>query len=334
MALLGLVNRLYNLWREEELSALPSSDVRAESAIGLLNQSKDLILGGRDWRFNHRPDGVVEFPAPITGTTLTLVADSSMATISPQVTPTGVPKMLITATDGSGTATTYPNTAWRVLSFDNSSGGSLTDLTLHTSFPDQVSGTGAWELVFHEAALPATVARVTSIRDEEHPLHLYFEEDELSFDAIEPRPQDERGNPDLAIVDGMVTNVFDASSATSGDSGVRLLVWPVPSQRTLLFYTYIQRQVDLVSATDSWPGVPSEVLTLVVQGAYELSLRSKVEQDVQLSAVFSAGLQRDIRRVHARNRPDPMRRRIPRPFGSRITADPWRRWATRQVPTP
>ena len=328
--LLQLVNRLFNLSRDEQITTIPAADVRTETAIGLLNQAKDMILGGYDWDFNHRHDGAIEFLAPVTTSLISRGVPGAIF-----VTPLlgawpGVPKIVIT-----GSSVTYRQLAYQVRTFDQLTIPGSTVVTLHAPIPEPIFANQTCTIFFHEVALPTNVARPTSIRDEEHPLQLYFEDNELQFDSFEPRPQDSLGRPEFAMCAGIATNAFDSTVPNAvGHTGVRLLVWPVPDARTMLFYSYVQRHLDLAMDADQWIGAAPEVETLIVQGAYELSLRSSVEQDATRSAVFSAALRREIANVHSRHKPDPLRRRIPRPFGSRPWRDPYRRWASRTVPTP
>ncbi len=336
---LQLHNRLRAYLREEQISALAATDLLSISLSSILNGAMRQVLDAHSWSFLLREDGVADFDRPYSGTSCWTTAASTTVEIE---TNAGV----VASVNADNAAwrfaltsdTAEPNLTYKIVSATGTASDPARDALVLAVAHDQTltqAGSATWLVFAHELALPDTVSRVHSVWDESGELTLVFDHQSLGIDPSLPRRLDMRGNPDTAVVGGIVTN-----SGTSPSTGLRLAIYPIPEgtagARYLLYYRYAYRFADLSLITDTLTGVPDEIADLIVRRAFIDCLMGNVQNDPQRGNSLRQHLEVDLQQALARDVRDPLRRMVPQPFGSgrRGSRHLNQRWANRQVPTP
>ena len=333
--LLELVNRTRALLREEPISAIAANDIQTAALVEIVNGAKRRILDDHPWSFLVREDGTVSFPASVTGSVVfysggisfDVELDAAAGLVDALALGGNAWRLQVGAA-----ASARPLLTYRIL-FAASTGGLRDVFTLQNydgnagTFP-----TAGWTGFTQEAALPETVSRVLSVRDENRPLQLSFAEQHLDIDAAMPNPLENTGGDiDRVVVGGTITNTAIALPAT----GMRIAVYPTSSVFRRIYFRYSYRFRDFSLAADTLLGVPNEISELIVRRAFIDCLMSNVQMDAQRGATMYLHLERDLQLALAVDVRDPLRRLIPTPFGERgLRLHPNWRWASRQVPAP
>jgi len=328
VALLELVNDLRDLMREERVTTVagPAPDLLVQ--IGLINRAARKILARRPWSFLHRSDGVMFFPAAIE------VATSSMSN-GTDVQFLGPPPPVVTAfTDGSVSAKllvhddTFPQTSYPIRTLDNTFGVSATLTSVYRG----PTGNPAVTLYTNEIALPSTVARVLSIRNEDEPIRFETVDSFDDFDRMFPNHSERFSDrPEVVAVGGNVVPTNLNASEASTSTGIGVYVYPPPDTDVLLRYSYVRRIADLEEDTDELVGVPQEVQDLILSVAFVDALMGNIEDDPVRGRTLYAQNELAYADLVAADRKDVGRRMVPKPFGTGTWYDPQR---IRSVPEP
>lgn len=351
--LLQIVNKVRALLREEPLASIAANDIQTAALVEIVNGAMRRILDDHDWSFLVREDGILAFPEAITGVNVTVTAMAPTPIPNPDVTveaaiDTDYGLLLRADTHcyrfqvrGAAANPDHGNESHRVLSY----GANVLTLDQYRGLVGSFIGTADWLLYTHEAALPDTVSRVLSVRDEEQRDYLIFQHQMLDIDRMFPSPIEATGNPYFAVFGGTIRNTGTSGVETAGTHGVRLAIYPPYTESfaiaTLtrvryrrIYYRYSYRFANLSAATDSLRGVPDEISELIVRRAFIDCLMSNVQMDPQRGVPMYLHLERDLQLAQARDIRDPLRRMVPRPFGHGLQRNTRRRWASQQVPNP
>lgn len=321
----------------EVLTTIASTDEESAMMVRTLNRAARTVLESHQWPFDVRDDGHVLFDAPFTisdATGSTVLKDNTNVSWASQADYAEIVARLhgdpwrLLFTD----AATYPNTSYRVL---NASGiafsGGTVSLLISPGYLDATTNVEP-DLYFfqNEALLPTTVRRVLSVRHQERPLQLDFVERHVAFDRAVPRQFDRTGQPEWVYVGGSVTSTYDTDQATAGTTGIGMMVWPLPNERTKLDYSYVYRHPELVNATDTLAGVPDRIVDLIVDRAWLYMLTSNAESDPALANQVRADWDAEYAEAKRQMRTDPLRRRIPHRGFRR---SPWAEWDQQEIPS-
>lgn len=327
--LLGMLNDLRVLLREERITSISTTDELTQALILVINRAARNVLESHDWDFDVRNDGVQVFNAPIDETADAITAGDTTITYTGAASDvttmlTQPTRMLIT--DASSEA----NTGYRVLTA--AAAGGTNTLTLSQSVPVAVTS-GTIKLFANEARLASTVGKVLSARHEETPIRLAEVERHIAFDSLVPRDFDSfQANPDLVYVGSTVT---DTAASGTGTQGMGMMIWPPQSARVVIHYSYQYAHAALSAATDTFAGVPNHVSDLIVDRAFLSCLTSNIQNDPERAIQVRRDFLVDLERAKSHKRRQPNRRRVLVPFGERgRRLHPNIRWTTREISAP
>ena len=297
----------------------------------LINRAARRVLDRRAWSFLHRDDGFLFLPGSLS-TTATLtnglvggVLSSSLAAARPFSAGSTAANLLLT--DSS-----FPQTSFRVTDI-----GEAISVPRVTLKPGWGGSTGVFTatLYANSAALPSTVARVLSIRNEENwPIRFETVDTFDDFERLVPEDGERFGDtPELVAVGGQVVSTSRSSSSSnvSAQTGIGVRVYPSPSENIYLRYSYVRRVTELAEDTDELQGVPAEVQDHIVNVAFEIALMSNIEDDPRRGERVRVQNEHDYRNLVSADKRDVGRRRIPRPFSGRVHLSPVER---RTLPEP
>ncbi len=365
MALLEMVNSVRGKLREERITTISATDFLTTEIIELINDAGSEILEGDDWEFDVRHDGRLFLPSSQTGTTamfgdsfisgnpiydngasvsLSTLEDTDSGEVFEDVDLAGFrcsgnsvrSRLLATGSD-------YPNTSWIITDVTIDASWLVLTLGSNLNLESDAAETGAWTTYANEAVLPATVKDVLSIRNEEEPLRLDFINRDLEFDARIPRPTDSfSGVPEVAIVGGTMTSTsrttgtdaWTTISDVDARTGVGITVWPIPNTDIHLEYSYRVQHADLSADTDSWDGVPANVIRIIEWLAFQKALDSGIQNDPEAATRAERQVEKRRLRAQASQTRQPNLRRIPTSFGSRGGRNSRSRWATQSITAP
>jgi len=335
--LLQMVNSVRQKLRGgDPLTSLPSGDSEVDTAVGLINDAASDILGRRKWSFLNRDDGRAVFPPKFTGTGMELDRTVGGHTLKIP-SPTGDQDRLMTENVvmrfRSLEDSIIPNTSAAIATIVYSGiGPHYTVVTTEAWWGDEVSdATSTWDMFAYEHVLPATVGQVLSVRHEETPLALEFEERYVRFDHAVPRPQDSFAIPEVAVVGGLAATTEDSGGTQR--YGVRMAVWPIPSAQTMLRYSYTYVPAALSAGTDVLTGVYENVVRLIEWRAVELAMASTEKDPEQYAPITRVVAQMYAAAIESDKRA-PARRLIPRSFGTGSVGSYRSRWADQTVTDP
>lgn len=340
--LLSMVNDLRVLLREEQIDSISDTDEYTQALIPLINKAAGRVLESRTWSFDKRFDGEAAFPAAETGThanrgaggpTLVVVFDSG--SISTEVLAEFfTPNLLSVRFRRSGDAD-RPGLSYFVTSAADLVGIVTLQLNLSGWLGEEPHVTdAAWILYATDRLLPSTVRKVLSVRDEERPWQLFFTEDEIIVDRMNPRPDDAQGDSCCIIVGGTATASYDSDTDSAGSTGMRMRITSVPTSDVMLYYTYVYRHAAMSNATDTLTAVPDNVISLIVDQAFYYCLSSNIEADPVRAKTLEKQIRIDVEIAGRDDRKAPNRRRVMRPVGAHPGRHPNSRWIAREVPSP
>jgi hypothetical protein len=334
--LLTMLNDLRVLLREEEISAVSSTDNLTQALIKLINRATKDVLESRSWSFDKRHDGRVEYLPMSTGTGVT-----TSSTVV-RITDAAAERLFFSGNDRVARVrvtsdSTYPDLSYRVTSADWVTNAGEITMTVDGGYSGSTGtdATATWELYATDVALGTTVRKVLSVWDEEQPTQLYFFEDEIQGDRAWPSIADETGEPEGVVIGGTITASYDSDSVSAGTTGMRMSLYPVPETNSqILYYRYVYRHAEMSAATDTLTGVPDKIIRLIVDRAFYYCLASNIESDPIAAAHAAKQYRIDLELAGREDRVAPNRRRILRPYGGVFARHPNARWNTREVPSP
>jgi hypothetical protein len=327
---LEMVNNLFLNLRDDQITSFGDTD-RTLAAKKLINEAAREVVNGHEWSFNLREDKVAYFPAAITGTTASVIKNSTIGTLNDATTSSVLygrdRRTKLMFTDD----TEHPNTSYPVadLSVDANQTFTLVDAyrgVTHTS--------GGFIFYIHELALPADVFQVVSVRNEEGPIQVEFVEKGTQFDAVVPRVTDSlQDRPYKVYVGGTLRTTSIAGTGTAYRTG--MMVWPIPSDDVVLKYSYVRRADTLSDEDDELIGVPDEITDIIEWVAFQKALMGNMEDDPRRGNTLFKENEYRIKKAQSRDRPAMMRRKCMMPFVSRgLGRYAYRRWETTEVSGP
>lgn len=330
--LLSMVNDLRGLLREETVDDIYDTDEYTQTLIPIINKSASYILESRRWSFDKRHDGTIVFNAPIEFDAVGILANATSFSFFGTVLQNNVlvsqPTRMIVSNDP-----TSPNTSYRILT-SAPAFGTIT-VGLGHAFPATAVPSASIKLFANEKRLPATVRHVLSVRHEETPVRLVEVERDLEYDSFLPRDFDAfQPIPDVVYTGGTVTDTYNTDYYESGETGMGMMIWPPPSERVVLHYSYVYRHPKMSAATDTLIGVPDSIISLIVDRSFYYCLTSNVEADKDRAAEVRRQLNTDMGISVLADRPAVNRRRIMRPVCAGSGVHPNARWSSREVPSP
>ena len=334
MTLLSMVNDLRSLLREETLSSTASTEPGIVTQKALVNRAARKVLGRHSWSFLQRNDGYLFFPARVTDTGgYAFGAGASSGIIGPNSTEAK------TFSDGNLVAkiilsdsTEFPETSYVVREFSTS--GFSVNADLAAAYQGTAVYTGGGTLYSNEAAFPATVARVLSIRNEEGRAITFETIDDFDdYDDLFPRDAERFGDePEFVAVGGYVqTTSRTLTPAVVSRKALGIRIYPPPDQGVTLRYSYVLRPPTLTDDADSLD-VPAEMEDHIVNVAFEEALGSNVEDDEGRFRRWQARNELEFMDLKSSDRRDAGRRHIAKPFGT--TQHPARRPLWDVIPEP
>ncbi len=359
MALLQMVNSVRGKLREERVGTISSDDLVTTEVIDLINDAAAEILGGDDWDFDVRHDGRAWFPATQTGAGAVFAADAGdeiyenttradlyfagetdSGEIFEDIDMAGfrcsgnrIRARVVPTADAS-----FSNTSWIITGVDKRT--ATLRLTLGSNlYIDQSGDLEAWRTYANELVLPDTVKEILSIRNEEQPIPLVFVDRETQFDQWVPRSIDSFAvTPEIAMVGGTITSTARTSTidwTTIDDeaavTGAGLTIWSIPSSDLHLQYSYRIQHADISEDTDSFEGVPTNVVRLIEWLAYQKALDSGIQNDPEAARRAERQVEKRLMRAQAQQSRQPNRRRIPTAFGSAGRGNQRRRWSSQTI---
>jgi hypothetical protein len=313
--LLEMVNQLRVLLREEQVSAISTTDDYTQLLIKVINRSAKSVLESRVWSFDKRFDGIAVFPGAISGSDTVVynelspsivLVDSSTSDIMDSMFSPNALSVRFRLTDD----TDRPELSYSVVSSFYPFGTNNLAISPDWQGESSISRTATYSFYVTDRVLPSTVRKVLSVRDEEQPRQLIFTEDEIFSDRANPKPDDEQGDSDFVIVGGTTTASFDRNLDTTGAVGMRMRLASVPTDDTMLFYTYVYRHPEMSVATDTLTAVPDYVIGLIIDEAFKYCLSSNIESDPERASVASSQLTLDVGIAGQEDRNSPNRRRV------------------------
>lgn len=335
MALLQLVNDLRHLLREEPVTTVAGSAPDLLVQIALVNRAVRKVLSRRAWSFLHRDDGYLFFPASFNGTNLQYFAAG--ATVVSLLDLPNAQTLRFGGVDVVAQlqvgVSEKPATSYRISGIDATG---FPVATIPIAFQGAVLTALAYTLYTNTLALPSTVARLLSIRNEEG-FAIRFETIDTfdDFDRLVPQDAERFGDePEIVAVGGQTVPTTRTSGATTtgGTPGIAVRIFPAASSDIVLRYSYLYRPAALAADADALAGVPAEVQDLIVNTAFEDALYSNVEDDPRRGAAVKASNELAYRDLMATDRVDVGRRHVPAPFSSHRVPG-WRR-DYRAIPEP
>lgn len=314
-----LFNRVNRYMRfGDDVASLEATNVLHNSIIDMLNAAKDEVLEGHNWDFDTRHDGVLLTQAQATTGTVSVTNGSETFTTSTSdvVTADGGSVFRIRITSDAS----FGDTAFRVIGYTGTGG------IMDAKWPGTTDATATYEIWAAEYLLPTTVKDVLSVRFQEHELELYQLGRNESFHSLVPKLHSEiNDNPRIAVIGGAVTGteatgttwaddtVWSDSSTwadttvSNTDTGLSLLVYPVPQSKYRIDYSFATRHPEL-TATNSLDAVPPYIVHDIVTTAVSLALASNIGNEPDLAKLTRQISELRRKRLHALNRPDPHRR--------------------------
>ena len=322
---LTMVNQLLRRHGFEDYSTFTLPETLL--GLDLVNHAIRDLLAARDYPWNVRSDGTLVIRAEVTGTAgATISAESSVLTI------TGATGVSTDYTGGTSAgelvtrvlftgATSFNSTAIRVSDLSITAGTMTANLA--TPFPVAVSN-GAYKFFFSEYLLPDSVGKILSVRDENQPLRMLEVFPHHTWDEVNPRPHDYESADIMAVgVGGVATST--AVTGALPNQRLRLMVWPVPTSRRLLYYSYKERVTQLVATTDVLTA-PSEFVDDVIDRAEALSNMTQRFNDPNLAQIQFSNSARTAERKYENATLDPARRNSMKPHDGGVRRRDWTRY--------
>lgn len=331
------MNALRHLLREEPVTTVAGSAPDLVVQTALVNRAARGVLARRPWSFLHRDDGYLFFPAAVqvpAGSTALTNGQASGVVVVPLSASEHYADGSLSAKLLVGGDSAFPQTSYRVANIDV---GIVTTMTLGSPYRG-ATGSHAATLYANEAVLPATVARVLSIRNEEgSPVRFETVDGFDDFDRAYPQDSERFSEfPETVAVGGSFLSTSRSTFGTqtvAPAAGVGVRVFPPPSSDVLLRYSYVRRAPALAADADELVGVPDEVQDHVVNWAFYNALYSNIEDDAPRARAARVDLEAEYRALADADRVDVGRRYVPPPFSSR-RAPGWRRWTFDRIPEP
>ena len=333
--LLTMVNDLRVMLREERVTIISDTDELTQVLVSLINRAVCDVLESRVWSFDKRDDGVALFRGLLTGTDVAVISEN------PVFIESSADAIAFFSSNTLGVRfRVTDDTAHPGLSYSANTAvvaGPTLGLNVTPVWSGETpiaSSTSTWELYATDTMLPVTVRKVMSVRDEEQPIQLYFTEDEIFLDRAWPRATDTTGDPEAVVIGGTMTTSFQTLVHDTGETGMRMRVFPVPTSDSIIYYRYVYRHAAMEDAEDTLTGVPDHFISLISDKAFHYCLIGNVEADPTRAAQVIRQYRIDLELAGRQDRTAPNRRRVMRPIGSRFLGPANRRWESKEVPIP
>lgn len=260
--------------RQPEVPSFSAIDPEHVVTLNALNMAKEDILGTRRWEFDLRHDGQLITKATtssqsiafsLSGTTGSAQATlyNSDANTAYDTTPELIAQLAgnwVLRVIPTGDAD-YSNTAMRANSCTAVSAG-LAYINLPFSLPKDLYLVDC-DVIYSEYLLPDTVREVVRASIEQTPLSLEQIDPTVRFDELFPASASEQGAPRSFNVGGFDIGTYDSTGSVP-DPKLRAIVWPVPDDEYIISYSYYYKHADLTTGTDTWDGIPSDIINDIV----------------------------------------------------------------------
>lgn len=254
--------------RQPEVPSYSSLDPEHVVTLNALNMAKEDILGTRRWEFDLRHDGqLITKPTAssqsIVPTLSYVAAAPNQATITDTLSGEDISNRYMDDTIVRivpiGDAN-YAETAFRVTSYHPVN----TTIAL-MNMPVTVQGdvTGDCDLIYAEYLLPDTVREVVRASFDQSEISLEQLDPTVQFDECIPSPHLESGQPRVLSVGGFDRATYEYTETTP-DPKLRAIIWPIPDAEYLISYSYYYKHADLTAGTDTWDGIPSDIINDIV----------------------------------------------------------------------
>lgn len=272
---LDLVNQVRRMARFNDV--LVTTDAQSKVILDAVNGAISSVLGERTWSFDRRTTGSLRTVAAFSGTNGSFSTGTSTFNAVLYAGPL-VGDYLLRANVGSDPA--VGNAAPIVSSYTYTLIPNAQIFgTLETPWAgSNYAANASFKVFAFEYLLPDSVRRVESVYDDAGQLRLLDAGDGLEWGTLFARPWDSFGVPQVASVGGYESGVY-VTGAAIPEPKLTLRLWPVPDSARNLRYSYFVRHPDLTSATSMLVGVPSEILSPIVDTAYALYLLSGAGND-------------------------------------------------------
>ena len=322
---LELTNRALSLLRFPRIASVVGAASPVTEVGELLNRALHAVLEEHNWSFLVRQTQL-GIHANVSGTangnvdTARLVIPETTVAIADLVNDQTRWHVRITS-DGALGSTAIPiATATTAIGFHT--------LTFDQAVSAMTANVAAsWTLYGDIGALSATVGRVLHVYHQERPLRLVFG-DRYDLRRFEPDWSSFASDPDVMLVGG-TTLPTRSSAGALADYRTQFIVWPPPAAAVVLDLDYFYRFADLALDADELGGVPESVQDLLPVYAAAEGFKSAVANDPARGKLLEVDYERNLARSLAADKPAPLERFIPTPFGSRRLGDPWRSWSAR-----
>ncbi len=262
---LQLLNRVLAFRRQPPVAAYSATDPEHVVILNAINMAKEDILGTRRWEFDLRHDGQIATKA--TALSRDLVVSFTWVQGLTSSTLTVPTTILEDETIGDHVLrvvpkddTDYSDTAFRVLTVSGAGDSGTAVLSINS--PKTIVSAAA-DLVYAEYLLPDTVREVVRASFDQNELSLEQLDPTVEFSECIPSPHLESGQPRVFSVGGYDRGTYQASASVP-DPKLRAIVWPVPDDEYVISYSYYYRHADLASGTDTWTGIPTDVINDIV----------------------------------------------------------------------
>jgi hypothetical protein len=256
--------------RQPEAASYSSLDPEHVVTLNALNMAKEDILSTRRWEFDLRHDGQLLTKATASSRSVVPTFDYAPAlpylatiedvlsgeAISDQFRDDTIMRVVLTGVSG------FEDTAIRVTKYvPVPSGDTIALLTLPISSVDSINGD--CDLIYAEYLLPDTVREVVRASFDQNDISLAQLDPTVQFDECIPSPHLESGQPRVLSVGGFDRETYLGTDAVP-DPQLRAIVWPVPDDEYIISYSYYYRHPDLASGTDTWDGIPADIVNDIV----------------------------------------------------------------------
>lgn len=308
VTLIQMINRVRRRHRFPDVTTLTADDL-VSPVQDALNESARQVLESRSWDFLIRHDGMLTTRPRVQASGVVILKLGGLDQISDTVPST-------TATDHAGDFVTraritsdasFGDTSFRVPSVRNFGGQSV--YFLDTAWPGSSDLAASLELFAAEYLLPDTVGDVLSVRHQEQDLELCFVPRQHGFDSVVQRYHESfSDSPRVVYVGAQITSTYDRDQASSGDTGLGMLLYPTPESELALHYSYRYRHADMTETTDTLVGVPNHVVDQIIELAVAKTYISHIGNDINLGAKIRDDAMENLDRLYAMHRPDPARR--------------------------
>jgi hypothetical protein len=332
---LEMVNRTLELLRFDAVSAIAGAADPVTLVSNIVNRSARTILEHRIWSFLVR-DTIAQFHASATGTSASILSDGSMALPAADLASTSFgdthTHWYFNAPDDPDFGETFFGIeSFRVL------GGSYAPTfdVFGVNSPLSADGSANYKLIGNVRSFPDNVRQILSARYQQNPIEVW-QDSRADFGAAFPDWHDTEGEPEVIVIGGTVSPTFNTTISGGQPTqtqvfGPRMLLWPVPNIEVFLDLEVVWRHDALSAETDSLSGVPDHICDLIVLRSAVDGLLGQVVADERRGLALAQRYEIELGRAVAQDQSDPMRRRVPTPFGVGSSGSSRARWEKKLI---